>query len=268
MILSSEIRRLTNELRESFLIRTEGDNGVAITSPLLFDDGDVLPVFAQCEDGRWSLTDHGIAISHLFFDEFAYTEARFKRIMQLVDYHSAELSPTNEITLQLHDFPRAYDVGTFLQLVAQVQGVALMSQTDRDQIRYVTTLRTSVKNRLKTPSYNENWSPPEIQDRTRANYRADLQINSGEGADVVLFAASTSDKANVSALTMGQFKRLATERQFLPVLAYHPERVASEAVYRFQDEVEDMESVVPTELDNYRELVGILRKRGIEMTDA
>lgn len=258
---------LQAELCTTFRVRASEGEEIAISSPFLFDDGDVLPVFLRRSEGGWILTDHGMAVSHLFFDEFQFTEARFARVAQLVGVHAARLSDTHEITMAVDGQPTAFDVATFLQLVAQVQGVALTSRTDRDQSRYVTTLRASVEERLQTADYEDNWSPPEVKDRTMANYRADLRIHSVSGADVVLFAASTSDKANVSALTMGQFKRFAGSRQFLPILAYHPDRVASEAVYRFQDEVETTESAVAVQPGDYRSLVGALRDRGVELVE-
>lgn len=258
---------LHDDLCRSFRVRADGPDEIVVSSPFLFDDGDVLPVFLQRSDAGWSLSDRGMAVSHLFFDEFQFTEARFARIAQLVGVHAARLSDSHEITLALETTPTAFDVATFLQLVAQVQGVALTSRTDRDQSRYVTTLRVSVEERLQTADYEENWSPPEVKDRTKANYRADLHIHAVSGVDVVLFAASTSDKANVSALTMGQFKRFAADREFSPILAYHPDRVTSEAVYRFQDEVETAEAAVPVQPGEYRPLVRALRERGVDLED-
>lgn len=257
---------LQRALCESFAVRVDGDDRWAIRSPMIFDDGDALPVFAVRDGAKWYLTDDGMSVSHLFFDEFQFTEARFGRIAQLVSRHSAELGDAHQIRMVLDGPPSPVDIGDFLQLVAQVQGVALTSQSDRDQTRYASTIRTRIEQLLTTPNYDENWSPPELRERTRANYRADLRVSTASSADLVVFAASTSDKANVSALTVGQFGKVRTD--LVPVLAYHPDKVASEAIYRFQDEVGDSGSVVPTQPGEYRALVGELKNRGVAISDA
>jgi len=259
--------RLMKQLCDSFVVREDGPDLWTISSPLLFDDGDALPIFAQRgKNGQWSLTDQGMAVSHLFFDEFEFTEARFGRVAQLVAAHSAVLGETHEICMPLSGHPNAFAVGTFMQLLAQVQGVALTLRSDRDQTRYVTTVRSSVRDNLATPDYEENWSPPELKDRTKAKYRADLRIQGAGNADVVLFAASTSDKANVSALTMRQFGRSQVVRELLPVLAYHPERVARESIYRFQDEVCQDDAAIPAPPGNHRSLLAALGDRGVVLT--
>ncbi len=251
-------------LCESFAVRQDSPGHWPIRSPLVFEDGDNLPSFVSLVDGSWCLTDHGMTVSHLFFDEFQFTEARFNRISQLVLSHSAKFAEHHEIVLPLDAPPTAYDVGLFLQLVAQVQGVALTSRSDREQSRYVTTVRQSLESRLASADYDENWAPPALNGITKATYRADLRMGSDTGPDVVLFAASTSDKANVSALTMGQFRKV--DRELVPILVYRPDRVASEAIYRFQDEVDEVDAVVAVEPGSYRELFGALERRGVELT--
>ena len=147
-----------------------------------------------------------------------------------------------------------------------MKGVALATQTDHEQTRYVTTVRKSLEARLATADFQENWSPPDLKKLTKATYKADLKMASSAGHDVVLFAASTSDKANVSALTMRQFSK--TDSRIKPVLAFQPSRVSSEAVYRFQDEVGDTDAVVPVEPGSYRELYGAIGRLGVEFVDA
>jgi len=257
---------LTKDLRDSFVVQEDGPDFWVISSPLLFDDGDELPIFARRDGGgKWSLTDQGMAVSHLFFDEFEYTEARFSRISQLVAAHSAELGEMHEITMPLSGRPTAFAVGTFMQLVAQVQGVALTSRSDRDQSRYVTTLRHAVEERLATAEYEENWSPQELKDKTKANYQADLRMRGVGDADVVLFAASTPAKVYVSALTMGHFGRLMKERDLRPILAYHPERVGDEAIYRFLDEVGRDDVAIPAPPEDHQPLLGALADLGVAL---
>lgn len=255
--------RLGRSLCESFHVREDGEGRWAIRSPLLLDDGDALPVFVvRASTGEWHLTDDGMALSHLFFDEFNYTEPRFARLARLVEGHGYELTAENVINTSDGPEPDAFDVGDFLQLLAQVRGVALTSIPERDSTRYVTSVRQGVEDLLQTPDFDENWSPPELRERTRATYRADLRVaTSVAGRDLVLFAASTSDKANVSALTVGHFKRVRSD--LVPLLAYDPDRVASEAVYRFQDEVEDDRSIVAVRPGALSTLVAELDRRGV-----
>jgi hypothetical protein len=101
-----------------------------------------------------------------------------------------------------------------------------------------------------------------LERATRASYRCDMRVPTS-GADVLLFVASTSDKANVSALSVHQFRKVMTD--FQPVLAYHPERVTSEAVARFQDEVGSDESVVETMPEATLSLERVLADRGVEL---
>lgn len=83
---------------------------------------------------------------------------------------------------------------------------------------------------------------------------------------MVLFAAGTSDYVNVSDLTIRQFGRVETEREMLPLLAYHPERVASESICRFQDEVGQDDAVIPAPPGSHRPLLAALAERGVALT--
>ena len=94
-----------------------------------------------------------------------------------------------------------------------------------------------------------------------------MSVASGT-SDVLLFAASTSDKAGVSALSVDQFAGIDGMRDFAPLLAYHPDKVPSEAIYRFQDKVQNDDAVVAVEPGNFRELLGALDRMGVELVDA
>jgi hypothetical protein len=78
-------------LCESFDVRQDSPDHWTIRSPFIFEDGDNLPSFVTHVDGSWRLTDQGMTVSHLFFDEFQFTEARFNRISQLVLSHSVRV---------------------------------------------------------------------------------------------------------------------------------------------------------------------------------
>lgn len=65
---------------------------------------------------------------------------------------------------------------------------------------------------------------------------------------------------------MRRFKEVRS--RMMPILAYHPDRVSSEAIYRFQDEVDDENAAIPTFPDSTMALVAALRDRGVELTTA
>lgn len=259
-------RILKTALCDAWTVREDSPGEWAISTPFIFDDGDSFPVFVRLDSERWTLRDYGMTCSHLFFDDFNATEARMNRIVQLVQKSDGRLDSKNEITVVLDGPPNAYNVADFLKLLSQVQGVALTSQIDRDQNCYITQVRQSIEKHLVLPDFDENWSPPELAEQTKAKYRADLRVATNTQKNVVLFLASTSDKANVSSLSIHRFKDLGL--QLVPMLAYHPEKVPSEAVYRFQDEVQDDTAAVPVEPGNYAELFKQFRDRGVELTNA
>ena len=261
--LSSQLKAA---LCDSFGVRDEGDGRWAVRTPFTFDDGDTLPLFIELfVDGTWRITDDGIAASHLFFDEFQFTEARLSRIEMLVEASGAEIDANRALSLRLGGPPTAFDIGDFVQLLAQVQGVALTSRVERDQTRYISAVRSRIEQRLTSPDFAENWSPVGLRD-TKAAYRADLRIVNDDLRDVVLFVASTSDKASVSTLCVHQFGKVL--HNFVPLLAYHPDRVSSEAVFRFQDEVQNDLATVPTRPDATAELERALRLVGVGLTEA
>ena len=257
-------RMLKESLCDSWMIREDSPGRWTVSSPFLFDDGDSFPVFVHQDEGRWQIRDYGMACSHLFFDDFHATEARMGRIVQLVEGAGGTFDSKNEISISLNGPPGAYHVADFLKLLSQVQGVALTSQIDRDQNRYITQVRQSIESHLVLPDFDENWTPPELVEQTKAKYRADLRVGTGTAKNVVLFLASTSDKANVSSLSIHRFKHLGLP--LVPLLAYHPDKVASEAVYRFQDEVEDDTAAVPVAPGDYGLLFKQFRDRGVELT--
>jgi Domain of unknown function DUF1828 len=265
--MSSELStQLKKSLCDSWMIREDSPSEWTVSTPFLFEDGDGLPVFVRLQDNGWSIRDYGMTCSHLFFDDFNATESRMARILQLIEKAGAKLDATNEIAMQLLGPPDAYQIADFLTLLNQVQGIALTSQIERDQTRYITQVRQTIESHLVLPDFDENWTPPQLVEQTKAKYRADLRVGTTSNNSIVLFLASTSDKANVSSLSIHRFKQLGLP--LLPVLAYHPEKVASEAVYRFQDEVQDDTAAVPVHPGDYSTLFKEFRNRGAELSNA
>jgi hypothetical protein len=260
------IEQLKKLICDAWSIREDAEGTWTITSPFLFDDGDAFPVFLNKIDGGWVLRDHGMACSHLFFDDFTPTEARLGRIAQLAQSASSKVDANFEITTRLGESPDAFQIADFLKLLAQVQGVAIASSVDREQSRYVTQVRQSIEAQLSVPDFDENWSPPQLAERLKAKYRADLRLGTQSGGSVVLFLASTSDKANVSSLSTHRFHQV--DQNLKSFLAYHPEKVASEAVFRFQDEVGDDSATVPVVPGDYARLFRVIRDRGVLLAGA
>lgn len=116
---------LKRSLCESFAVRADGADRWVIRSPFLFSDGDVVPAtLVLGAGGQFCLTDEGMAASHLFFDDFAYTDARFNRIEMLADAHGAVIGPDRDVVMVLDGVPSAFDIADFLALMSQIQGVA------------------------------------------------------------------------------------------------------------------------------------------------
>jgi hypothetical protein len=256
---------LEAKLCEAFAVTPSGDGRWVVQTPLLYDDGDALAVFVTRSEDRWLITDEGMTASHLFFDAFEPTEARLERLRAVVTSAGAEMDDQCAIRIAIDgDTVSAYDIGDFLQAIAQVRGAAVAMNVEREHSNwYLTNVRRRVIERLRDPDYQENWTPEPLKVRSRATYRVDLRLSAGPSKrPVALFFSSTSDKANVAALTVRHLSRAQIDVQ--PVLACHP-RVSSPAVYRFQDEVDDDSSVVQATPNELSQLLPALQRRGVSV---
>lgn len=257
--------KLNSELCESFQVRQESENSWAVRTPFLYDDGDGLPVFVVRRDHKWDITDHGMTISHLFFDDFKVTPKRLEKIKQLVAKYAGEVSERQAITLSMEDEPSSFEIGSFLQMVSQVQGLAHTSSRKQDS-RFATTVGRSVKQHLRKDSYDENWSPPALRLETKATYSSNLRISAKHG-NVALFLAGTSERAGVSAMAARRFVDI--DQTLVPVLAFHKNGVNSQAVYRFQEETgPDHGIVVEVKVGSYDNLFATLESSGVELVEA
>jgi hypothetical protein len=202
-----------------------------------------------------------MATSHLFFDDFEPTESRLKRMQAIVLEGGGTYDDERVIRLELDSAPSPYDVGDFLQLIAQLRGAALVAFGERDDQgrRYVTRQRQRVVDALQTPDYQANWSPTGDMSGL---FKADLRVaTTPDEPPVALFLASTVAKAGEAGLSAIHFAKANANVQ--PVLAYDPNRVSSKAVHRFQETVEDDTAVVVAPPDDVTQLLPELRRRGV-----
>lgn len=224
---------------DQFAVHQVAPDRWAVQTPLLYDDGDGLPIFVSHETSGWQLTDQGMAFSHLYFDDFEYTEARLRALQRAVDGAGCSIDGEHRITLDLAGPPDVFDIGDFLQVVASVRGVAHSIHVDQERTYYVKAVRKSVMASV-IADVVENWTPAELAP-TKASYRADLKVARPHMPPVSLFIASTSERAKTAALTWEQFKRHHVLSD--PILAYR-EGVSEEALNCFLDFTEDDDSIV------------------------
>ncbi len=266
-MIDSTFSTLILSMESSFNIQQYQDEMWIVRSPFTYSDGDSLPVFISRIDGHWALRDCGMTVSHLYFDEFEYSEARYRSIMQVADYHYAEISKEYEIIMPLDAAPTPYDIGDYLQLISQIQVVAIVSHTEREQRTYIKTIRESIRNKLDESSaifqVEDNWTCSQLDSKAKGKYTIDSRIYSSQNRvqPVNMFIASTDNKTTLSTLTMAKVRPFDEKSNF--ILAIHPERVSEAAVVRFEDETCEEDSVVRVTSDNLHPLYAELDKRGI-----
>jgi hypothetical protein len=251
---------LHRQLCGAFALREDGEGRWVVRTPLLYEDGDALPLVVTTEGSHWELSDDGMTISHLFFDEFEPTDARMAHLRAVADATGVQIGEEYRLSLALNDPPNEFDVGDFLQAVTAVRGAALASASEREEYtRYVTTVREQLKPALREPGWEANWPIPGTR---KARYKVDMRVPTDRpDSPVALFFASTTEKTNLSALTVVHLNRAHVTA--LPVLAYHPQRVPSEAVFRFQEEAQDDSAAVGVTPGEIGPLIPVLRRRGV-----
>ncbi len=266
-MIDSTFSTLISSMESSFHIQQYQDEMWIVRSPFTYSDGDSLPVFISRIDGRWALRDCGMTVSHLYFDEFEYSEARYRSIMQVADYHYAEISKEYEIIMPLDAAPTPYDIGDFLQLISQIQVVAIVSHTEREQRTYIKTIRESLRKAIDVSvtnlSIDDNWTCQELRSKSNGKYSIDIRIYSSQNGlqPVNMLLASTDYKTTLSIITMGKVRPFDEKSNF--ILAINPERVSEAAVVRFEDQICEEDSVVRVTPDNLHPLYAELDKRGI-----
>jgi hypothetical protein len=252
---------LRNAICDSFSIHEVGEGRWSIGTPLLYEDGDGLPVIVEYAEGAWSLSDNGYATSHLFFDDFEHTDARADALRRLVHSARMNIDDSFTITCDLDGPPDPYDVGDFLQVIAQVQGLARSAAHIEREGNYRPTMRKAVTSLLVEADFEENWLLPEFKGR-QARYSVDLAIGSGASM-VPVFFASTSRAVSESTVTVLEMRHrdIATAT---PLLAYdnRGHAISSNEIKRFQDQAGD-DVVVHATPENTRGLVRKLAERGV-----
>lgn len=261
MAVSSPSPEILRQLCTSFQLHQVDERRWSIGSPFLYEDGDGLPVFLEeRSEGGWTVTDQGMAFSHLFFDDFEYTDARLRTLQRVVDGWGYDIDrDTHRISVDLSDDPSAYQIADFIQVLCEVRGAATAAITEKQSQQYRTQMRRRVKERLRGPGVEEFWAPASLQ-RTNA-FRADLRLETDQEAPVVLFLASTSERATRAALTVDQFRKVGTP--MAPLMAYD-HHVSSDAVWIFQEYAQGGdESALPVEVDSDAHLARRLANMGV-----
>lgn len=254
--------RLREELCESFSVDRLDEDRWSILTPLLYSDGDGLPVIVERVGGGWRLSDNGYATSHLFFDDFEHTPAREDTLRRVVALQRMDMDDKFVVTCDLDGPPDPYDIGDFLQVLAQIQGVAFATpQIERDT-NYTTTMRDAVTSQLADPVFEPNWPLPETAGR-RASYSVDLLVGAGAGA-VPTFFASTTAHVRSSTLTWVEI----TERGIpsaAPILAFsETARVSGNDLMAFQDRAGD-DAIIAAGPADMRGVLRLLAERGVEL---
>ena len=261
-----EALRLSTELGSAFAVNSYDDTAWIVDAPFAYGDGDHLPLFISRSDEEWYLTDLGMTVSHLYFDDFTYSEARHERIVEIVDYHYAELLKNFEIKMPLDSLPTPFDIGHFVQLVSQVQAVAILFQDEPEQrVSYQEPMRQAIKQVFDTSflaQIEENWQPELLRQEKQGKYSVDMRIHPLEKYKPVnMFVAGSSEKVTLSALTMTMVRSYDPGSSF--ILAAHPDRVGRTAIARFEDQTTETDAVARVTPDNPGELVDALRAQGI-----
>lgn len=254
-------REIIEQLRSAwcaaFDVHHVADARWAVQTPALYDDGDGLPLFIVHESNGWQLTDAGMAVGHLFFDDFEHTEARLRTLRRVVESSGCAIDEDHRITVDLAGPPDVYDIGDFLQVVASVRGAAFAIQVERERTNYVTAMRSRIAKQVFADTV-ENWAP--LAD-TKGNYRADLRIDRRGHEPVALFIASTSERTKTAAITVEQFKRHDIESQ--PLLAYRAGTVSDEALNCFLDFAGDDDTIVKLEQGEPITVIRRLERAGV-----
>ena len=263
---TKDIDRLASELGSAFAIHPHDEATWVVDAPFAYGDGDHLPVFISRSDFDWHLTDRGMTVSHLYFDDFKYSEARHESIADIVGYHYAELMDDFEIKMPLDGTPSPLDIGYFLQLVSQVQAVAILSRDEREEREpYRDPMCNAIK-RVFDQSFltqiEENWQPPSLIEQKRGKYSVDMHIRPIEKSQPInMFVAGSSEKVHLAALTMTMVRPHDPESSF--ILAAHPDRVGQAAIDRFEDQATETDAISRVTPNNHDHLIDILRDRGV-----
>jgi hypothetical protein len=253
--VTTDLRALHEQLKhdwcDSFSIEELPDGGLTVTTPFAFGDGDGYPVVVERREGRWRITDRGLAVSHLQFSELEFTGGRRQQIGRIAVAHGYSFVD-DVLAFDLDDLPSVEDIADFLVLVAQVSGLPLqVPERESDQFR--TRAREHVRRWLADPeSAKPNWQPP----RPKGDlFPADLMIPAPQRS-VVAFFAGSNQKADRSMAFVGQYLRWGLEVK--PLLA-HNGTLSSDTIYRAQTTLDDDSAVV--EVQERAAETGYLRLR-------
>ena len=263
---SKDLSSLVSELGSAFAIHPHDEATWVVDAPFAYSDGDHLPVFISRSDIDWYLTDRGMTVSHLYFDDFRYSEARHERISDIVDYHYAELLEDFEIKMPLDAMPTPLDIGYFLQMVSQIQAVAILSRDEREEREpYREPMSNAIK-RVFDQSFisqiEENWQPKLLVEQKRGRYSVDMRINPLERIRPInMFVAGSNDKVILSALTMAMVRPYDPDSSF--ILAAHPDRVGRAAIARFEDQATESDAITHVTPDSHDHLIDVLRNKGV-----
>ena len=241
---TNELAHLAGDWCQHFDLHRVDEGLWTVVSPFIYSDGDGLPVFIRESEGGWDLSDLGMAVSHLFFDDYEFTEARFRQIERAVEMTGATIaSDDREITFGLDKAPTAFDIADFIQIVAQVQGIARSQSTERRPTRYVTQVRDALAARLPRDYFEEgveeNWAPPTSG---RGSYKVDLKLPA-KNDPIALFIASTSQRVYSAAFTVDQCRKAKVP--MIPLLAYQQgQQISDDVLNTFSDYSQDESSMI------------------------
>jgi hypothetical protein len=248
--------QIKRSLCDAFSVDPTGPGEWIISSPFLFRDGDGFPLYLHHTSVGWTLTDHGSAAAHLFFDDFDLNETRLRHLEALAAANGLEIANQHALVRNLTKPPDAYDIADVLLAIAQVGAVPHL-QAERSDTGFRRGARAAVLGILEPGQHRvENWSPDGHPNG--GLWPADLWFPT-QGAPVAAFFVGNTSRADRVTSTINQYWRW--NRQEQPVVGYKRDGLTSPSISRLQEVADDDSAVVP--IDISADLTGVLGVRRV-----
>jgi hypothetical protein len=194
-------RKVCDELS----IEPEGLNRYIVSTPLTFEDGDVLPIVLKREDGQWVLTDEGHTFLQLTYD-LDDTDIQTGNRREIIDRTLLSCGLKNrqgELLLPIEGQRYGDSLYSFIQALIKIDDIRYLSR-ERVRSTFAEDLKTFVEKVTPATRRTHKWH--DAQRDPPANYEADFRLN-GTDTPLFIFALDSEVKIRDATITLGQYER-------------------------------------------------------------
>jgi hypothetical protein len=212
----------------------EGLDRFVVETPMVFDDGDSLPIVLKKENDHWVLTDEGhtfLQLSYLLTDEELRTIGRREIIDRALSSFPIE-NRNGELVLPIPGTEYGNALYSFVEALFKVDAVRYLTR-ERVHSTFVQDVKNMIAGFSTPQRITYDWREPEKD--PAGIYSVDCRVN-GTAEPVFIMALNSEERVSVATISLLKFEQWKLNYKSVGIYD-EMEKYSNKVIARFADVV-------------------------------